>query len=115
MDYRHNEPHCKPSNSGAFRVWPQSDPSATASLQLGTQATKLTRTSHQRIFGHRGPYSNSRESCLIYCDGVSDTVQLWHDLFMKEVQRGNDLAMREVADVKHTHEVIGADLAHLLI
>ncbi len=67
---------------------------------------------HPRL---RGPYSNSRESCLIGCGETIGAVQLRHDLFVKEVQRGNDLAMRKVADVEHTHEVIGADLAHLLI
>ena len=34
---------------------------------------------------------------------------------MKEVQRRDDFSVREVADVKHTHEVIGANLPHLLI
>ena len=36
-----------------------------------------------------------------------------HDFFLKEIQRGDNFIVVEIADVEHTHEVIRADLLHL--
>ncbi len=52
--------------------------------------------------------------CSTGGNGDLDTVQLRHDLFVKEVQRGEDHTVRGVSFVEHTHEVISADLPHLL-
>ena len=52
--------------------------------------------------------------CSTGGNGDLDTVQMRHDLFVKEVQRGEDHTVREVSFVEHTHEVISADLPHLL-
>ncbi len=52
--------------------------------------------------------------CSTGGNGDLDTVQLRHDLFVKEVQKGEDHTVREVSFVEHTHEVINADRSHLL-
>ena len=36
-----------------------------------------------------------------------------HNLFFEEIQRGDDVVVREITDVEHAHEVPGAHLLHL--
>ena len=43
------------------------------------------------------------------------SVKSWHDLFFEEIEGGNDFLMSEVANVEHAHEVIRADLLHLVL
>ena len=38
----------------------------------------------------------------------------WQDFFFKPIQGRDDLLVGKIADVKHSHEVIGADLLHLI-
>ena len=42
-------------------------------------------------------------------------LQSRHDLFLEKIERRDDFVVGEVADVEHAHEVIGADLFHLVL
>ena len=42
-------------------------------------------------------------------------VESRHDLFLEEIERVDHFVVVEIADVEHTHEVVGADLLHLIL
>ena len=47
----------------------------------------------------------------------SDTMlmQSRHDLFFEKVERRDDFVVGEIADMEHAHEMVGADLLHLVL
>ena len=65
----------------------------------------LLEFSMTKGWGEPGAYGDRRQHLL----------QSGHDLFLEEIERGDHFFMGEVADVEHAHEVVGADLLHLLL